>query len=105
MGGAMARVGDDETAFAHRKPRFFTTILSLWLDPAEDPQQHWDWTNSLWEKIKGDAKGVYVNFLHDEGEERIREAYPPGTYERLVDAKTKYDPDNMFRFNQNIKPR
>jgi FAD/FMN-containing dehydrogenase len=105
LGGAYARVGNDETAFAHRDRRFFTSILGLWLDPDDDPQVHWNWTNALWEKIKHDADGVYVNFLHDEGEDRIRDAYPAGAYDRLVDVKTKYDPDNMFRFNQNIRPR
>jgi FAD/FMN-containing dehydrogenase len=105
LGGAFSRVGNDETAFAHRERRFFTTILSLWVDAGEDPQPHWDWTNELWERIRGEADGVYVNFLHDEGEQRIRDAYPAGTYERLVEVKRKYDPDNVFRFNQNIKPK
>jgi FAD/FMN-containing dehydrogenase len=104
-GGAMARVGNDETAFAHRDRQFFTTVLSLWLDASDDPQPHWNWTNGLWDKIKHEADGVYVNFLHEEGEQRIRDAYPAGTYERLVEVKQKYDPDNIFRFNQNIRPR
>ncbi len=68
-------------------------------------RRHWAWTNNLWEKIRGDAAGVYVNFLGVEGEERIREAYPARTYERLVEVKQKYDPQNMFCFNQNIRPR
>jgi FAD/FMN-containing dehydrogenase len=105
IGGAMSRVGVDETAFAHRSQPFFTTILGLWLDPEDDPQTHWDWANALWDKIKHEAAGVYVNFLHDEGDDRIRDAYPPTTYERLVRVKQQYDPDNMFRFNQNIRPR
>jgi FAD/FMN-containing dehydrogenase len=105
LGGAFARVPKDETAFAHRDRRFFTTALGLWLDPNDDAQRHWDWTNRLWDKISGDADGVYVNFLHDEGEQRIRDAYPGGTYERLVHAKQQYDPNNMFCFNQNIRPR
>ena len=102
---ALSSVGHDETAFAHRDQRFFTTILSIWHDADDDAQPHWDWTNALWDKIKRDASGVYVNFLHDEGEDRIREAYPPATYERLVEVKRTYDPDNMFCFNQNIRPR
>ncbi len=104
MGGAMARVGDGETAFSHRQRRFFTTVLGLWLDPEDDPQRHWEWTNALWDKIGGDAAGVYVNFLDDEGDDRIRDAYPAGAYERLVQVKGKYDPQNMFCFNQNIRP-
>jgi FAD/FMN-containing dehydrogenase len=80
-------------------------VLGLWLDPDDDPQRHWDWANALWDKIRGDASGVYVNFLAEEGEERIREAYPAGAYERLTEVKRRYDPHNMFRFNQNIRPR
>jgi len=104
LGGAFSRVAPDATAFAHRDRRFFTTVLGLW-DPGDDAPRHWDWTNRLWEKIRSDAAGVYVNFLADEGEERLRAAYPAGTYERLVDVKNTYDPENMFRYNQNIRPR
>jgi hypothetical protein len=105
LGGAFSRVDPAATAFAHRDRRFFTTALGLWLDPDDDPARHWDWTNDLWEEVKGDAAGVYVNFLANEGEQRIRDAYPAGTYDRLVRVKEKYDPRNMFRFNQNIRPR
>jgi FAD/FMN-containing dehydrogenase len=105
LGGAISHVANDETAFAHRDRRYMTSVLGLWQDPADDPARHWAWSNALWDAISGDAAGVYVNFLADEGEERIRNAYPAGTYERLVDLKTKYDPDNVFCFNQNIQPR
>ena len=54
--------------------------------------------------IRHDGKGVYVNFLGDEGEARVREAYPGETYERLAEIKRAYDPENLFRFNQNIAP-
>jgi FAD/FMN-containing dehydrogenase len=50
------------------------------------------------------GQGVYSNFLEDEGEARVREAYPGGTYDRLVEVKRRYDPQNVFRFNQNIQP-
>ena len=93
LGGAFARVAEDETAFAHRDRRFFTTALGLWLDPDEDAQPHRDWTNRLWDKIRRDADGVYVNFLHDEGEQRIRDAYPGGTYERLVRRQAAVRPE------------
>ena len=105
LGGAMAQVGNDETAFAHRDRKFFVAIIGLWLDPAEDPAPHRAWTAALWEKIKGEGSGVYVNFLEKEGDARIHEAYPGETYERLVDVKTAYDPENLFQFNQNIQPR
>jgi FAD/FMN-containing dehydrogenase len=105
MGGVAARVPNDQTAFTHRDRRFFTTILGLWLDPDDDPARHKDWTEALWQKIRDEADGVYVNFLGDEGDDRIREAYPKGAYERLVQVKQAYDPGNVFRFNQNIRPR
>ena len=105
LGGAFGRVASDATAFAHRDRRFMTTILGIWHDPSEDASRHWNWANGLWAKIRGDAAGAYVNFVGNEGEERIRDAYPAATYERLVDVKTKYDPQNMFCFNQNIRPR
>jgi FAD/FMN-containing dehydrogenase len=63
------------------------------------------WTASLWKAIRHEGKGVYVNFLENEGEDRVREAYPNGTYERLRAIKTAYDPDNLFRSNQNILPK
>ena len=78
---------------------------NIWLDPTEDPAPHRAWTANLWEKIRGEGSGAYVNFLEREGEARIHEAYPGDTYERLVTVKTAYDPQNLFQFNQNIKPR
>jgi FAD/FMN-containing dehydrogenase len=105
MGGAVARVAPGDTAFAHRNQRYFTTVLALWKDAAEDQGQFGEWTRALWDKIRGEASGVYANFLADEGEERVRQAYPGETYERLAAIKQAYDPDNVFRFNQNIKPR
>ena len=85
--------------------RFFTTVLGLWDDRVTLAARHQAWTENLWERIRGGAAGVYVNFLGAEGDARIRDAYPAGTYERLVAVKEKYDPQNMFRFNQNIRPR
>ena len=104
MGGAIARLSDDETAYAHRQRRYFTTVLALW-EEDDEPVRHRAWTEALWSKVEGDADGAYVNFLADEGEGRIRDAYPRGTYERLAAVKATYDPENVFRFNQNIKPR
>lgn len=105
LGGAMARIASDATAFAHRTQPFFLSVIGLWLDPAEDARPHRRWTASLWEKIRGEGQGTYVNFLEKEGEERIHEAYPDSTYDRLAAVKAVYDPDNLFRFNQNIAPR
>jgi FAD/FMN-containing dehydrogenase len=105
LGGAMARVASDATAFAHRDQRYFVAIIGLWLDPAEDPAVHTAWTQSLWQTIRPEGCGVYVNFLENEGRARVNEAYPPATYARLEEIKRRYDPENVFRFNQNIPPR
>jgi FAD/FMN-containing dehydrogenase len=105
LGGAMARVGKDATAFAHRDKRYFVAIIGLWLDAADDPAVHSAWTESLWQTIRPEGSGVYVNFLENEGANRVRDAYPPATFARLVEIKRKYDPQNIFRFNQNIPPQ
>jgi FAD/FMN-containing dehydrogenase len=105
LGGAMARVDTNATAFAHRDQRYFVAIIGLWVDPAEDAAVHNAWTDSLWQTVRPEGSGVYVNFLENEGEGRIREAYPPATYARLAEIKRRYDPTNLFRFNQNIPPR
>jgi FAD/FMN-containing dehydrogenase len=102
LGGAFARVGTDATAFAHRDRRYFVAIIGLWLDPAEDAARHSAWTEALWQRIRPEGSGVYVNFLENEGADRVRDAYPPATFARLVEVKRKYDPLNIFRFNQNI---
>jgi hypothetical protein len=105
LGGAMARVGSDATAFAHRDKRYFLAIIGLWLDAAEDAAPHSAWTESLWRTVRPEGSGVYVNFLEREGADRVRDAYPPATFARLVELKRKYDPRNIFRFNQNIPPQ
>jgi FAD/FMN-containing dehydrogenase len=87
--------------------RFFPgtdlVIMPMWSDPAE-PEKHMQWADELWSAMQPfSSGGVYVNYLGNEGEERVKAAY--GTnYERLVALKNRYDPMNLFRFNQNIKP-
>jgi len=105
LGGALARVSNDATAFAHRDRRYFVAIIGLWLDPNEDQAPHRAWTEALWRVIRPEGAGVYVNFLEREGAARVRDAYPPATFERLAAIKAKYDPENVFHFNQNIPPR
>jgi FAD/FMN-containing dehydrogenase len=105
LGGALARVGKDATAFAHRDKRYLVAIIGLWLDAAEDAARHSAWTESLWQTIRTEGSGVYVNFLEEEGAGRVRDAYPPATFARLLEIKRMYDPQNMFRFNQNIPPQ
>jgi hypothetical protein len=104
LGGALARAHKNATAFAHRDRRYLVAIIGLWLDAAEDTTRHSSWTESLWQAIRSEGSGVYVNFLEKEGVDRVRDAYPRATYARLVEIKRKYDPQNIFRFNQNISP-
>lgn len=102
--GAMDRVGEDETAFGHRNLPYNFLVTSVWSDPA-DTDTNVQWTQKFWEAMQPFLAGsVYVNYLGDEGEERVKAAYTPAKYERLVALKTKYDPTNLFRLNQNIKP-
>jgi hypothetical protein len=105
LGGAMARVPEDATAFAHRQSRLMVTVASVYEDLGETPQhQAWvdDLAGTLLEGQEG--HGAYVNFLGDEGEEGIRLAYPDPTWDRLRAIKRTYDPDNLFRLNQNVPP-
>jgi hypothetical protein len=105
MGGAFARVANDETAFANRDKRYFFAAIAVWLDASENGAPHRAWAESLFEKVRHEGSGAYVNFLDNEGEDRIREAYGEANYSRLTHIKAKYDPRNLFRFNQNIRPR
>ena len=104
LGGALARTAVDATAFAHRGRRYFFAVIAIWLDAAEDAAVHEGWVSSLWQKVRHEGAGVYVNFLQDEGADRIRDAYPAATFARLAEIKRAYDPANLFHFNQNIQP-
>jgi FAD/FMN-containing dehydrogenase len=103
LGGAMARVPRDATAFAHRDRRIMVNLAALY-PSLEDRPKHEPWVNDFMAMLQVDEPAVYVNFLDDEGPERIRQAYPAGTWERLVEIKNRYDPTNLFRLNQNIPP-
>jgi FAD/FMN-containing dehydrogenase len=105
MGGAVARVPDDATAFGGRDAAFMVTIISIWMSRDEDSEPHVAWTRGLWDAMQPwSTGGAYVNHMGDEGHERVQAAYGRGKYERLVALKNEYDPTNFFRFNQNIKP-
>ena len=105
LGGAVSRVDEDASAFSHREAAFALNIQAAWLDPAES-DRHIGWTRDFWRAIQPySTGGVYVNFLsEDEGQDRVKAAYGAAKYERLVALKNKYDPTNLFRLNQNIKP-
>ncbi len=104
LGGQMSRVSKDATAFAHRDRRYMMAIIAVWLDPNEDAAPHHAWAEDLWNQVRQEGIGAYVNFVGDEGEDRIRDAYPSETYERLARVKQAYDPANVFSLNQNIRP-
>jgi FAD/FMN-containing dehydrogenase len=101
LGGAMARVPAAATAFAHRSARVMLAIITPFQGQS---QPHVGWTEALFDAIRPATSGVYANFLENEGDERIRDAYPTATYDRLADVKRRYDPANLFRLNQNIRP-
>jgi FAD/FMN-containing dehydrogenase len=103
-GGAPSRVPDDAMALGSRGAPFNYHITSLWPDPADD-EANIAWTRELAAEMKPFATGhAYLNFLSDEGEERVIAAFRPEAYARLTALKDRYDPDNVFRSNQNIKP-
>lgn len=103
LGGAVGRVGEHETAFSHRTTAYDYAVYSLWTDP-KDSERHVKWTQSFGAAMQPFSIGVYVNEMANEGEDRVRAAYSPANYERLVSLKNKYDPTNLFRLNQNIPP-
>lgn len=103
LGGAMARVPVDATAFAHRKSRIMVNLAALYQNPQEKAK-HEAWVSDFAAKLEQSDHGAYVNFLGDEGTDRIRAAYPGSTWDRLVAIKTRYDPTNLFHLNQNIPP-
>jgi FAD/FMN-containing dehydrogenase len=103
LGGAMARIPAETTAFAHRDAPIMATVIVPFEDPETEPAQR-AWADGVSAALAPKDAGVYANFLEEEGEARIRAAYPNGTYERLADVKRRYDPTNLFRMNQNIRP-
>jgi FAD/FMN-containing dehydrogenase len=103
MGGGVERVPRDATAFGHRDCHRLLWIVGQWFEG--DLEEQRAWTERVYEAMKPHSSGaVYVNALGDEGEERIRAAYDDTVWKRLVETKRRWDPDNVFRLNQNIKP-
>jgi FAD binding domain/Berberine and berberine like len=103
LGGAIQEVGDDDTAFANRDSGHTFNITCSTEGP-EGFDQERAWAREFWSALEPFHTGVYVNFLMDEGEDRVREAYGPEKLERLRSLKRDYDPENLFRLNQNIPP-
>jgi FAD/FMN-containing dehydrogenase len=103
LGGAMARVPADATAFGHRSSRIMVNVATFYEGP-DDKDRRMAWVDGLAAALQQEDHGAYVNFLGDEGEDRIRAAYPGSSWDRLAAVKARYDPTNLFRLNQNIAP-
>jgi FAD/FMN-containing dehydrogenase len=105
LGGAVARIGRADTAFDHRRLPFNLLVLGAWEDQATD-RDNIAWVRATWQAMQPHAaEGVYMNYLEAEGgSDRVRAAYGPAKYHRLATLKARYDPDNRFRMNQNVRP-
>jgi FAD/FMN-containing dehydrogenase len=104
LSGAPQRIASDATAFAYRDVDFIHNVLAIHPDPAAMPE-HTAWVRDYWSALHPhSAGGTYVNFLMEEGQDRVRATYR-GNYDRLAAVKAVYDPTNLFSFNQNIPPR
>jgi FAD/FMN-containing dehydrogenase len=104
LGGAMSRVPVDATAFAHRQSRILVNVAAFY-DGADDRNRRAAWVGDFAKALQQNDHGAYVAFIGDEGEARVRAAYPGATWDRLTAIKARYDRDNVFRLNQNIPPR
>ena len=104
LGGALARVPTDATAFAHRHSRVMISVAARYDPTTSERSEHAAWVGGLSAELDDGDRGCYAGFLADEGEERGRAAYPGATWDRLAAMKATYDPDNVFRLNQNIPP-
>jgi hypothetical protein len=103
MGGAIAAVSPDATAFSNRNAEFFYHSVLFW-DESGEAEAQMSFARGLWSDMRPYASGAYVNFLDVDEADRLHDAYAPGTYERLVALKREYDPENVLRLNQNIPP-
>jgi FAD/FMN-containing dehydrogenase len=103
LGGAIARVAPDATAYAHRDRRITVNVASFYEGPADKAARE-EWVARFAAALDQGAAGAYVNFVGDEGEQGVRAAYPGATWDRLAAIKRQYDPANVFRLNQNIPP-
>jgi FAD/FMN-containing dehydrogenase len=99
LGGAM-----DATAFAHRRSRILINVAAMYDPSASERSEHAAWVRELSAELADGDPGAYAGLLADEGAERVRAAYPGATWQRLAAVKAAYDPDNVFRLNQNIPP-
>jgi FAD/FMN-containing dehydrogenase len=102
--GAVKRVPSDATAFAQRGAPYLLNAIGSWMGPGE-PEVHVEWTREIWRAMRPSATGAaYLNFLAGDDQDRAKQAYGDANYARLVELKRKFDPSNVFRFNQNVSP-
>ncbi len=107
MGGAMARVPWDATAFAHRRFKVLVNVAAFYTDDADRVEKDaWmqEFASAIQAASGATSNCAYVNFVNDEGPERVHDVYPDATYRRLAEIKRRYDPQNVFRLNQNVPP-
>ena len=103
LGGAMARIPRDATAFAHRDSRMLAVVAAFYNGPEDRPQRV-AWTEAVAGALNQGRSGAYVGFMMDDGEASVRSVYPDSTWNRLASVKARYDPDNLFRLNHNVPP-
>ncbi|MFN2525139.1 MAG: FAD-binding oxidoreductase [Actinomycetota bacterium] len=103
LGGAIAQVPTDATAYAHRNSRIMVNLAAFY-EGDEDKLIRTAWVEDFATALRQDDSGAYINFVTDEGAQRVRDAYPGNTWKRLVEIKRRYDPTNLFRLNHNIEP-
>ena len=106
FGGAVQRVAADATAFGDRSMPFMLSLDAIWSNPGDD-DANISWVRDVWQDMQRHSTGrMYLNFPGlGEGDNLVRDAYGAETYARLQEIKRTYDPDNLFRMNQNIPPR
>jgi hypothetical protein len=103
-GGAVSRISEDATAFSHRETAYLAHPIAGWEDPA-DTDRYLDWIGRFSTALQPyTTGGVYLNLEGDEGEDKVRPNYSVEKYAKLAALKAKWDPENLFRLNQNIKP-
>jgi FAD/FMN-containing dehydrogenase len=104
LGGAVARVPVEATAYAHRQRRIMANVAAFYMGP-EDKAAREAWVSAFADALRQGDRSAYVNFLGDEGAARVRDAYPGAAWQQLAAIKRRYDPTNLFRVNQNIAPQ
>lgn len=104
LGGAVSRIPNDDTAFAHRSRAMVLNLAAAYESPSQRPEYE-VWGGDLARKLRKGSAGSYLSFLGDDSERAVREVYPGETWDRLVEVKSKYDENNLFSSNHNIPPR